>query len=227
MQTSDIYIIKISPYRESSNLYDAIAKDFGKITFIHKGVKSNKKSNSLELFCPYKINWSGKSDIKFIRDFESVEKLNLLPKHNIIGMYFNEIMYYLTKNDYRIERLYDHYDNSLRNLKYSNDLLANLNNYEIGILLLTGHYLVFDTDINGNAIDCKKKYSYLPDFGPKIVPGDKDTYSGETLIALSGQQPYNSKSIKESRLLMKRLIDYYIQPKKIKTREILKYISLK
>ena len=45
MQTSDIYIIKISPYRESSNLYDAIAKDFGKITFIHKGIKSNKKKN--------------------------------------------------------------------------------------------------------------------------------------------------------------------------------------
>tara|TARA_A100001011_G_scaffold396826_1_gene495969 strand:- start:728 stop:1411 length:684 start_codon:yes stop_codon:yes gene_type:complete len=227
MQTSDIYIIKITPYRESSNIYDAIAKDFGKITLIHKGIKYNKKSNSLELFCPYKINWSGKSDIKFIRDFESTEKLNLSPKHNIIGMYFNEIMYYLTKNDFRIEKLYDHYDNSLRNLQNSNDLLANLNNYEIGILLLTGHYLVFDTDTNGNTIEDTKKYTYVPDFGPKIVLDGKDAYSGETLIALSGQQPYNSKSIKESRLLMKRLIDYYIQPKKIKTREILKYISLK
>ena len=60
MQTSDIYIIKITPYRESSNIYDAIAKDFGKITLIHKGIKYNTKSNSLELFCPYKINWSGK-----------------------------------------------------------------------------------------------------------------------------------------------------------------------
>ena len=43
MQTSDIYIIKITPYRESSNLYEAIAKDYGKITLIHKGVKTNKK----------------------------------------------------------------------------------------------------------------------------------------------------------------------------------------
>ena len=43
MQTSDIYIIKITPYRESSNIYDAIAKDFGKITLIHKGIKYNKK----------------------------------------------------------------------------------------------------------------------------------------------------------------------------------------
>jgi hypothetical protein len=46
------------------------------------------------------------------------------------------------------------------------------------------------------------------------------------LAALSGSYSYNDKTIKESRVLMKRLIDYYIQPKKIKTREILKYISL-
>ena len=53
MVTSDIYIIKITPYRESSNLYDAVVKDIGKVTFIHKGIKTNKKRNSLELFTPY------------------------------------------------------------------------------------------------------------------------------------------------------------------------------
>ena len=46
-------------------------------------------------------------------------------------------------------------------------------------------------------------------------------------MALSGQYTYDAmKATKESRVLMKRLIDYYIQPKKIRTREILKYISL-
>ena len=50
MEDSKIYIIKISSYRESSNLYDAIAKDYGKITFIHKGIKSNTKKSQLELF---------------------------------------------------------------------------------------------------------------------------------------------------------------------------------
>ena len=64
MVTSDIYIIKITPYRESSNLYDAVVKDIGKVTFIHKGIKTNKKRNSLELFTPYKVHWSGKSSIK-------------------------------------------------------------------------------------------------------------------------------------------------------------------
>ena len=75
-------------------------------------------------------------------------------------------------------------------------------------------------------IDKRKKYEYIPDFGPKVVQNGKETYSGETLAALSGHQSYSDKSVKESRVLMKRLIDYYIQPKKIKTREILKYISL-
>ena len=112
MHTSEIYIIKITPYRESSNIYDAIAKDYGKITLIHKGIKTNKKKNSLELFSPYKINWSGKSDIKFIRDYESIDRLDLSPTHNVIGMYYNEIMHYLTRNEYQIEKLYDHYSNS-------------------------------------------------------------------------------------------------------------------
>jgi DNA repair protein RecO (recombination protein O) len=226
MQTSDIYIIKITPYRESSNLYEAIAKDYGKITLIHKGVKTNKKKFSLELFCSYKINWSGKGGIKFLREYDIIERLDLLPKHNIVGMYFNELMHYLTKNDYQIEKLYGHYGDSLKSLKTSNNFLIDLNNYEIGILILTGHYLIFDTDTNDQIIDKRKNYSYIPDFGPKIDSSSKNTYSGETLAALSGSYFYNDKTIKESRVLMKRLIDYYIQPKKIKTREILKYISL-
>ena len=226
MHTSEIYIIKITPYRESSNIYDAIAKDYGKITLIHKGIKTNKKKNSLELFSPYKINWSGKSDIKFIRDYESIDRLDLSPTHNVIGMYYNEIMHYLTRNEYQIEKLYDHYNTSLRNLKNSDNILVNLNDYEIGILILTGHYLTFDHDSDGKIIDSVKKYTYVPDFGPRETSNLKEFYSGETLMALSGKHAYNSKSIKESRVLMKRLIDYYIQPKKIKTREILKYISL-
>ena len=49
---------------------------------------------------------------------------------------------------------------------------------------------------------------------------------GKTMMALSGLHSYDTESVKESRVLMKRLIDYYIQPKKIKTREILRYITL-
>ena len=65
MEDSKIYIIKISSYRESSNLYDAIAKDYGKITFIHKGIKSNTKKSQLELFTSYKVDWSGKVTLNF------------------------------------------------------------------------------------------------------------------------------------------------------------------
>ncbi len=43
MQISEIYVIKITPYRESSIIYDSIAKDYGKITLIHKGIKTNRK----------------------------------------------------------------------------------------------------------------------------------------------------------------------------------------
>jgi recombinational DNA repair protein (RecF pathway) len=66
MQTSDIYIIKITPYRESSNLYEAIAKDYGKITLIHKGVKTNKKKNSLELFAHIKLIGLEKEILNFL-----------------------------------------------------------------------------------------------------------------------------------------------------------------
>ena len=71
-----------------------------------------------------------------------------------------------------------------------------------------------------------KKYNYVPDLGPKLSLDNKDVYMGKTMMALSGQHSYDTECIRESRVLMKRLIDYYIQPKKIKTREILKYISL-
>ena len=94
------------------------------------------------------------------------------------------------------------------------------------MLILTGHYIVFDRDTDDEALDPSKSYSFSCPRA-ELQKNHKDIYKGETLMALSGINPYSEKSIKESRVLMKRLIDYYIQPKKIKTREILKYISLK
>ena len=49
---------------------------------------------------------------------------------------------------------------------------------------------------------------------------------GKTMMAIYGLHSYYKESVTESSILMKRLIDYYIQPKKIKTREILRYITL-
>ena len=133
---------------------------------------------------------------------------------------------YLTKNDFQIEKLYVHYNMSLLNLLKSENFLISLNDYEVGLLILTGHYIIFDTDSDDRIIDINKKYKYVPDLGPKLSIDNKDAYMGKTMMALSGQHSYDTECIKESRVLMKRLIDYYIQPKKIKTREILKYISL-
>ena len=223
MNNSEIYIIKISAYRESSNLYDAIAKDYGKITLIHKGIKANKKNYQLELFTPYKVSWSGKGDVKFLRSFEINSENILDKKYYVIGMYFNELMYYLIKNDYQIEKLYEHYFLSLNELQVSKHFLITLNNYEIGLLSLAGNYLNFESDINGKEIDKNLKYLYIPEQGPKINSNENECYSGETFLALSGKFSYNKKTLRESRLLMKRLIDYYIRPKKIKTREILQF----
>ena len=223
MNNSEIYIIKISAYRESSNLYDAIAKDYGKITLIHKGIKANKKNYQLELFTPYKVSWSGKGDVKFLRSFEINLENILDKKYYVIGMYFNELMYYLIKNDYQIEKLYEHYFLSLNELQVSKHFLITLNNYEIGLLSLAGNYLNFESDINGKEIDKNLKYFYIPEQGPKINSNENECYSGETFLALSGKFSYNKKTLRESRLLMKRLIDYYIRPKKIKTREILQF----
>ena len=226
MITEDIYIIKITPYRESSNLYDVIAKNYGKLTIIHKGVKNNNKKNSLELFVSYRASWSGKSSIKLLRDYEIIEAPKLSPNLNVIGLYFNELMYYLTQNDYHIEGLYNHYDFSMKSIINTENILVNLNNYEIGLLLITGHYIIFNSNIDGEHVSIDSNYKYVPDFGPKQCKNKNEGYSGKTFLALSEKYAYDAMTIKESRVLMKRLIDYYIQPKKIRTREILKYISL-
>ena len=131
MVTTEIYIIKVISYRESSNLYEAIAKNYGKITLIHKGIRSNTKKNALELFIPYKVIWSGKGNIKFLREHEIISYIDYTPTHNIIGMYYNELLYYLTKSDFHIEKLYEHYDYSLRSLLNSKNLLINLNNFDL------------------------------------------------------------------------------------------------
>ena len=95
------------------------------------------------------------------------------------------------------------------------------------MLRLIGNYIIFDIDVHDNEVEENQKYSYDPEHGPRLNSQSQQIYSGETLLALSGKIPYSEILLKESRVLMKRLIDYYIRPKKIMTREIFKYTNFK
>tara|TARA_Y100000590_G_scaffold465330_1_gene637326 strand:+ start:693 stop:1397 length:705 start_codon:yes stop_codon:yes gene_type:complete len=226
MNLSSIYIIKTLAFGETSNIYEIISNEQGRMSIIHKGAKKGKKSFPLNQFCPYKISWAGKSSLKYLKDYENINnKINLSDKHKVIALYLNELLFLLVPRDLKIDGLFDVYDEALYSLVNDNNLLKTLNNYEITILEKCGHSIFLKSNLDNISINSEKKYLYISDYGPKETDNN-DGISGKTFLALANEIDYDKETLIESRNLMKKVIDFYIKPKTIKTREIFKYIAL-
>ena len=139
MNLSSIYIIKTLAFGETSNIYEIISNEQGRMSIIHKGAKKGKKSFPLNQFCPYKISWAGKSSLKYLKDYENINnKINLSDKHKVIALYLNELLFLLVPRDLKIDGLFDVYDEALYSLVNDNNLLKTLNrgpNVTVGNLI--------------------------------------------------------------------------------------------
>jgi len=69
------YILRQRSYRESSLIFEAFTRDFGRISVLAKGVRKAKSKSQglLQPFVPLHLTFLGKAELKTLTDVELAE----------------------------------------------------------------------------------------------------------------------------------------------------------
>ncbi len=224
------YLLHCKPYSNSSLLVECFTSEHGRFPAIAKGVKRSKKAGHalLQPFNSLLINFSGRGEVKTLSGYEQENESIILKGKNLYcGFYLNEVlMRILARNDPHAE-LFDHYENTLKELSSTTDVEPVLRSFEVVLLNELGYGLLLDQEAEtGKQINHDSFYEFEIEYGPKEINRPyRNAINGSTLHALAGNIPYHDREKSQARMLMRRVLAHYLGDRPLKSRELFKSIS--
>ena len=233
VELTPCFILHSRPYLESSLILDIFSRDHGRLHLIAKGAKREKSSFS-GLLQPYQrllMAWRGKSELMTLTDVDiDFQPYELLDAKLIAAFYVNELLTRLLHQHESHPELFILYDKALSDLSDTENIDAALRIFEKGLLRSLGYGLVLDHDIKDRqAIETTHKYYYLIDSGPvKDRPLTKNyvEIAGKSLLALEKECFENKSELKETKQLMRYILQNHLGNKPLASRALYKaYLS--
>ena len=219
------FLLHRRPYTESSVLIDLFSRHHGRIVLIAKGARKLKSRwrGSLLPFQSLIAAWSGRGEGKTVTGIEGEGPSCVLRgKALYCGYYMNELVLRLLHRFDPHEDVFDNYANALALLSTEEDQERVLRIFEKQLLrdLGYGMHLVRDAD-SGNPIDPGERYRYRPDAGP-LQYSDTDhngvSVHGATLLALEEEVEFDERTRRESKRLIRSVLDYHLDGQTLRTR---------
>lgn len=230
VQDQPAYILHQRPYRDTSQIIEALSRDYGRVALVSRGSRAAKSKLRalMQPFRPLILSWSGKGELATLTAAEPGTKRppqltgNALP----CGFYVNELlMRLLHRFDVQYE-IFHLYENTLYTLSDRQNLEPCLRLFEKQLLQLLGFGLNLSVDADsGEPVEANKTYSYFVEHGPVLTPlENQDTpqlsISGQSLLAFDADQLDSSEVRKEIKSLMRHVLAYYLAGKPLKSREL-------
>ena len=236
------FILQQRKYRETSLIIDALTRDFGRISLLAKGVRKTKSKTSgmLQPFIPLILSYVGKAELKTLTDVERCTcsrqdcGIHTIPGDMsqqfgeikgmalYCGFYINELVAcFLHKYDPHPE-VFDYYGECLFSLADSSGMEKALRLFELRLMDCAGYGLQLEYDSHGNSIELSKKYDFNVGQGPiAVIDGQ---FAGKTLQALSERELTDPQVLSEAKILMRMVIDVYLQGRQLKSRTVINKI---
>ncbi len=223
------FILQHRKYRETSLIIDVLTRDFGVQSILARGVRKRKSKTAglLLAFKPIKISYMGKNELKLLTHVESETLfIDLKGLSLYCSFYINELIsLFLYKNDPYPE-VFSEYKKCLVLLSSVTEVEAILRYFELDLMGHLGYGLQLTMDVNsGIPVLLEKKYYYAGGVG--MLERENGYILGETLVALEGRMALDEKALYEAKQLMRRVIDFHLDGRILKSRGILAKIIKK
>lgn len=236
------FILQQRKYRESSLIIDVLTRDFGRISLLAKGVRKakSKTAGMLQPFIPLLISYLGKAELKTLTGVERLagsvpaSGIHSIPGDIIqpfseikglalyCGFYINELVVcFLHKHDPHPE-VFSDYGECLFALSHGANIEAALRLFELNLMEHAGYGLQLEHDDNQRPIEPLKRYDFNVGKGP--VEAVDGPFSGKTLQALSARELTDPQVLSEAKILMRMVIDVYLQGRELKSRAVINKI---
>lgn len=226
MEASDLqlgYILRHWAYRETSLIVDVLTRDFGRLSLMAKGVRKPKSKTAalLRPFQPLRLSYRGRAELKTLTHVEALaEACPLQGVALYCGFYVNELIgHFLHPFDPHPE-VFHLYRSCLAELSEHSEIERVLRNFELNLLLNVGYGLQLDFDSeHRKPVSAAKKYFFGVDSGP--VEAENGDITGHTLLALQNRKFEDPETLFEAKKIMRRVIDFHLQGKPLKSRAVI------
>ena len=224
------YLLHTYPYRETSLVAEVYTRDSGRVAVIARGARRPRSAlrGVLMAFQPLQLSWAGKAELKTLHKAEWQGGYTPLRGLGLIcGFYLNELLLKLLPREDPHEQLFEAYATALAQLPLAHDHAAVLRRFERVLLQELGYGLVFDREaVSGTPIVADGRYRYVPDRGPVAV-GESGEQSGvelagQTLMDMAVDQYTDPRTVQQSKVLMRSLINHCLGNQTLHTRQLLR-----
>ena len=223
------FVLHTYPFRETSLIVEAYARDHGRVALVARGARRPKSSlrGVLLPFQPLLLSWSGKKELRtLIRAEWHGAYVPLAGQALICGFYLNELLLKLLPRDDAHERLFAAYENTLAELRGGADQPALLRRFELALLGELGYAVVLDRDVERDEpVARDRDYVYVVERGPVASASARQNgveLSGQTLLDMQSGCYTSAVTQQESKTLMRTLINHYLGNQVLHTRQLLR-----
>ena len=179
--TASGYVLHSRPYRESSLLLTLYTAETGLVAAVARGARG-RKGHGLLPFRMLRLSWVGRTSLVTMTGHELIEMHPLTGRALGAGLYLNEIIVRLVREQDAAPALFDAYRRTLAALAAGGSLEAPLRRFEKVLLEQIGYALDFGTDsVSGEPIDAQHRYTLDIDVGFHVA---EDGFPGAHLIAI-------------------------------------------
>ncbi len=229
IQDEPAFVLHSHPFRETSLLLEVFSRNHGRLALVARGARRPRSAlrGLLMGFQPLLLSWFGKSELRTLHRAEwQGGQPQLQGTALLCGFYLNELLLNLMARDDAHEQLFDYYQHTLQCLAGEADHAATLRRFEKHLLQELGYALLLGQEAgSGKPIVSAAKYRYVIEHG--VLPDNADApeglmVTGKTLLDMAADDFRDATSARESKLLMRMLLNHYLAGKLLHTRELIK-----
>ena len=221
-------VLRTRPFRETSLLVDIFSRDAGRLRLLARGAKAARRTRSakssgpapLQSFQEFQMSWRGKSDLQTLTAAEPGPVLLTRPDRLVIGMYLNELLFYLLGEADPHPPLYALYTQTLAQLDADAPLELLLRTFELELFAALGYAIDLSQDAAGNPLRQDHSYQYAPEAGLHPTPANSpNALPGTALLSLHQHGPQDPTALRAAKRLCRTQLERLLGGRTLKSRE--------
>jgi len=219
------FVLNRRPYSETSLILDVFSEEQGRVSVLSKGARSKRSAlkGALQPFTPLLLKWSGKGEMKTLRQAEAISLAMPLTGINLYSaMYLNEIVGRVLSAEVPMPALFHDYLSALTELAQCENPEPALRRFELSLLNAMGYGVdFFSCAGTGKAIEPEMTYRYREQKGfIASVRRDNLTFFGNELIAMGERHFVSKNQLKAAKRFTRMALKPYLGSKPLKSREL-------
>jgi len=221
------FVLHSRPYSNTSLLLELFTLSHGRMSALARSARgpTSRYRGILQGFAPLLVSWSGRTELKSLGHAElNGMSYQLNGQALLCGFYINELLLRLLQREDPYPQLFSDYQQVLKGLESSKELLVHLRLFEKRLLERLGYALPLTRDAQtGNPIEATAHYQYLPERGFVRSEQQESNYlfHGEHLLALHHETLMTEECLLAVKRLMRLVYSRHLGAKPIKSRELM------